>query len=350
VAAEPAGAAAGMVPAALSAEDEALLAHPVSRKVMEALANACQKKGPIHLNDGIEIDLGLDSLGRLELMVSLEETLGVDLPDELGAEAFTVRELLVKVRQYAEGGGVPATAGKGGVRRPSWAQILAAPPPPEILGVVEYGLGPKARRVTWASRGVSRAIFGGVFGFRVRGAENVPASGPLIIASNHDSYLDAFIVGVALPLPTLMQVYHLGFEGFFRHPTVAKWGRSLRVIPVDLDAHLFRALQASAHVLRQGKTLCIFPEGARSIDGIPAPFKRGVAILAKELGVPIVPARIRGSFEAWPRFGTIPRPHRLEIAFGKPVTAGELLALGGPEADEYDRIAARLRDRVLALD
>ncbi|HYB73757.1 MAG TPA: lysophospholipid acyltransferase family protein, partial [Candidatus Sulfotelmatobacter sp.] len=127
-------------------------------------------------------------------------------------------------------------------------------------------------------------------------------------------------------------------------------GRCLRVIPVDLDAHLYRALQASAHVLRQGKILCIFPEGSRSIDGTPQPFKRGAAILAKELEVPLVPARIRGSFEAWPRFGTLPRPHRLDVVFGKPVTAGELLAMGGAEPDEYDRIAARLRDRVLALE
>ncbi len=119
---------------------------------------------------------------------------------------------------------------------------------------------------------------------------------------------------------------------------------------MDLDAHLFRALQASAHVLREGKILCVFPEGARSIDGTPQPFKRGVAILAKELDVPMVPARIRGSFEAWPRFGSLPRPHLLDVVFGKPVTVGELLAMGGPEADEYDRIAARLRDRLLALD
>jgi 1-acyl-sn-glycerol-3-phosphate acyltransferase len=66
--------------------------------------------------------------------------------------------------------------------------------------------------------------------------------------------------------------------------------------------------------------------------------------------VPIVPTRIRGSFEAWPRFRSLPRRHRLRVAFGKPVTVGDLLGMGGPEADEYDRIAARLRDRVLALD
>ncbi len=337
--------AAAAAEAARSAEDEALLAHPVSRKVMEALAHASQKKGPIELGDGIEIDLGLDSLGRLELIVSLEEALGVDLPDEVGAEAFTVRELVVKVRQCAEGAAAPA-----GLRRASWSRILAVQPAADILEAVQYGMGKEARRVTRASRAATLALFRGVFGFRVRGAENVPAAGPLLIAANHDSYLDAFIVGVALPFQVLMQLYYLGFEGFFRHPAVARWGRCLRVIPVDLDAHLFRALQASAHVLRQGKILCIFPEGARSIDGTPQPFKRGVGILAKELDVPIVPTRIRGSFEAWPRFGSLPRPRQLEVVFGKPVTAGELLAMGGPEADEYDRIAARLRDCVLTLD
>jgi len=350
-------AGAGAVAPELSAEDEALLAHPVSRRVMEALARASQKKEPIQLSDGIEIDLGLDSLGRLELIVSLEEVLGVDLPDELGAEAFTVRELLVKVRECAEGGaatGSPrsaaAPAAAPAAKRASWSQILAVPPTPEILEAVEYGAGREARWTTRATRLVVTVAFKGICGLRVRGADNVPPAGPFIIAANHDSYLDAFIFGAALPFSGLMQLYFLGFEGFFRHPAVAWWARCLRVIPVDLDAHLFRALQASAHVLRQGHILCVFPEGGRSIDGTPQPFKRGAAILAKGLDVPIVPARIRGSFEAWPRFRSLPRPHRIEIVFGKPITAGELLAVGGPEADEYDRMAARLRDCVTGLE
>lgn len=343
----PAGAAETEGPAAPA--DGVLLEHPVSRKVMEALAHASQKKGPIELDDGLEIDLGLDSLGRLELMVSLEQALGVDLPDELGAEAFTVRELLLKVQEHAEGAAVPGGAAAA-PRRAPWSLILAVPPPPDILQALDRGVGREAR---WASRGtrlVTMATFKGIFGLRVRGLENVPAAGPLIITPNHDSYLDSFIIGAAVPFTSLMRLYYLGFEEFFRHPAVAWWGRCLRVIPVDLDAHLYRALQASAHVLRQGKILCIFPEGSRSIDGTPQPFKRGAAILAKELDVPLVPARIRGSFEAWPRFGTLPRPHRLDVVFGKPVTAGELLAMGGAEPDEYDRIAARLRDRVLALE
>jgi long-chain acyl-CoA synthetase len=343
-----AGAAAAE--AAPSAEDAALLGHPVSRKAMETLTHASQKKGPIELGDGLEIDLGLDSLGRLELMVSLEEALGVDLPDELGAEAFTVREFLIKVRERAERASAPEGDTAAAPRRTPWSQILAAPPPPDILEALDRGVGREAR---WTSRGtrlVALGTFKGIFGLRVRGAENVPATGPLIITPNHDSYLDSFIIGAAIPFASLMELYYLGFEEFFRHPAVAWWGRCLRVIPVDLDAHLFRALQASAHVLRQGKILCVFPEGARSIDGTPQPFKRGAAILAKELDVPILPTRIRGSFEAWPRFGTLPRPHRLDVVFGKPVTAGEMLAMGGPEPDEYDRIAARLRDRVLALE
>jgi long-chain acyl-CoA synthetase len=348
--AEAVAAGAAAAEAAPSAEDEALLAHQASRKVMGALAHASQKKGPIELGDGLEIDLGLDSLGRLELMVSLEQALGVDLPDELGAEAFTVRELLIKVREYAEGAAVPGGDAAAPPRRTPWSQILAAPPPPDILEAVEHGLGREARWTTRGTRAITAAAFKGIFGLRVRGVENVPATGPLIITPNHDSYLDSFIVGAALPFSALMQLYYLGFEAYFRNAILAWWSRCLRIIPVDLDAHLFRALQASAHVLRQGKILCVFPEGARSIDGTPQPFKRGAAILAKELDVPILPARIRGSFEAWPRFGTLPRPHRLDVVFGKPVTAGELLAMGGPEPDEYDRIAARLRDRVLALD
>jgi 1-acyl-sn-glycerol-3-phosphate acyltransferase len=103
--------------------------------------------------------------------------------------------------------------------------------------------------------------------------------------------------------------------------------------------------------LQQGEILCIFPEGARSIDGEIKPFKKGVAILAKELNRPLLPARLIGSFEIWPRGESFPRPHPLTIIFGPPVTVEELLSQEPipPEADLYEVITARLRDRVAAL-
>jgi long-chain acyl-CoA synthetase len=129
------------------------------------------------------------------------------------------------------------------------------------------------------------------------------------------------------------------------------FGKAYRVIHVDADTYLFQALQAAAYVLRQGEFLCVFPEGSRSIDGQIKPFKKGVSILAKELNLPLLPVRILGSFDIWPRGKRFPRLRPLTIVFGPPVTVQELLDEGPipPEADLYDVIAARLRERVAAL-
>jgi 1-acyl-sn-glycerol-3-phosphate acyltransferase len=111
-----------------------------------------------------------------------------------------------------------------------------------------------------------------------------------------------------------------------------------------------RALQASAVVLRQGKILCVFPEGERSVDGRVRPFRKGVGILAKELKVPILPAYIGGSFEAWPRGRSLPGIHQLRVRFGAVVTPETLLTEEGPRgADDAETIVMRLRERVAAL-
>ncbi|HEX9898927.1 MAG TPA: lysophospholipid acyltransferase family protein, partial [Candidatus Methylomirabilis sp.] len=146
------------------------------------------------------------------------------------------------------------------------------------------------------------------------------------------------------------QIFYMGFEWFFRHPILAWWGRGVRVIPVDMDTYLMRALQASALVLKQGKGLCVFPEGERSVDGRVRPFRKGVGILARELKVPVLPAHISGAFESWPRGQSLPKIHRIRVRFGPVVTSEELLAGEGPlGGDEYETIVMRLRERVIAL-
>jgi 1-acyl-sn-glycerol-3-phosphate acyltransferase len=122
------------------------------------------------------------------------------------------------------------------------------------------------------------------------------------------------------------------------------------VIPVDEDTFLVRALQASAVVLRQGKILCVFPEGERSVDGRVRPFRKGVGILVKALKVPVLPAHISGAFEAWPRGQTWPGIHRLRVRIGPVATPEALLAGNGSRGvDEAETIVMRLRARVVAL-
>jgi 1-acyl-sn-glycerol-3-phosphate acyltransferase len=256
-----------------------------------------------------------------------------------------VREVVEKIRSLEA-----APSGAAVAAPTRWQDILTGPTTPEVESLVASSRSRSNRLIGVASRWLCVAVFQTLFRLRVDGLDEVPAAGPLILVANHTSYFDAFIVAAAVPPATARHVFYLGFEWFFRHPILAWWARGVRVIPVDLDSHLVRALQASARILREGEVLCIFPEGERSATGAVRRFRKGTGILVAELGVPVLPAHISGAFEAWPRGRTLPRLHPIRVRFGKPVTAGELLGPDGPRgADDADTVALRLQERVAAL-
>jgi long-chain acyl-CoA synthetase len=326
-------------------EDAALLEDEVGRKVVEYLQEAT-KRPEVSLDDHLELDLGMDSLARVEMLVALEEMFQVEIPDEAAAECFMVREVIERLHTL-RGGEIGSLAAS---RRRGWRHILMSPPPPEVRELVEASSRPSATAITALSRALCAALFRTAYRLEVAGLQQVPRQGPLILVANHCSFYDAFILAASLPLRVAQQVFYMGFEWFFRHPIVAWWGRGVRVIPVDMDTYLVRALQTSALILQRGKILCLFPEGERSASGRLRPFRKGVGILIRELKVPVLPAFISGSFEAWPRGQTFPGIHRLHVRFGPVVTADELLGAGEtPGADEYATIVTRLQERVAAL-
>ena len=130
--------------------------------------------------------------------------------------------------------------------------------------------------------------------------------------------------------------------------------RKLNIVPVDADANLVRAMQAGAYGLRKGKTLVLFPEGERSIDGEPTRFKRGATILASRLGVPIVPAAFDGLFDVWPRSrplnwrALLPWSGvRVTLRIGPVLTPKDLMVDGTVMSDEH--ASQVLRARVTGL-
>jgi len=113
---------------------------------------------------------------------------------------------------------------------------------------------------------------------------------------------------------------------------------------VDPDAHLLRAMRAGAAGLQAGLVLCIFPEGGRSYDGKLQEFKKGAAILSRELSLPIIPTAIQGTHAVWPRDSMRIRPHKVRIEFGAP-----LLPSATDAADPYQEDTDRVRDAVASM-
>jgi long-chain acyl-CoA synthetase len=184
------------------------------------------------------------------------------------------------------------------------------------------------------------------FQLRVRGIEKLPKSGPYIISSNHQSYLDPLILASVLPPSVFEKVFAVGTSEIFGTGFMLRLARSLRVVVVDPDANLIPAMRAGAFGLRRGRSLILYPEGERSIDGTPRIFKKGAAILSIHMQVPIVPVAIEGFYKAWPRNKSFQGFTPLKMAFGDPI-------IPPPESEAseaaYEKLTADLKGRVVEM-
>jgi 1-acyl-sn-glycerol-3-phosphate acyltransferase len=160
-------------------------------------------------------------------------------------------------------------------------------------------------------RATLRLLFRLLWRMRYVGVENVPASGGVIIAANHQTYLDPFWLGGPVPLYSRF----LAWDKVFEWPVAGKLMRLLGAWPLQQKGDR-RAFRRSLQWLRGGGALVIFPEGGRSFsDGRMQEFKVGAARLALEAGVPVLPITIRGGHRVWPRDWRYPRLGRVEIIY-----------------------------------
>jgi len=166
-----------------------------------------------------------------------------------------------------------------------------------------------------------RSAFEQMYQFDVSGADLVPTDGPLLVASNHLSYLDPPAVGSALPRPA----WFFARKTLMRGP-VSKWIlESVQTVPVDRDGDSdVSAMRRVIQLMSMNQAVVLFPEGTRSPDGLPRPIRPGIGWLACRSGAPILPTRVEGTFEIWNR--DQPLPHlgvQLRISFGHPITPDE---------------------------
>lgn len=316
---------------------------PLGQKVAEALRSVMGTAGDVRPGDNLELDLGIDSLKRIELSVELEKTFSVGIPETFMLEIQSVAELTERVRTLLESG-PGARPGQG---RDLMEVMLREPDPGELRNLA-ISQGPLTMLFLRAALRIMRSVFNAYFRVEVTGAERIP-EGPYILVSNHSSYLDSFLIVSHVPFRVFRNLFFQGAQMYFSSAPMRLFARLAHVIPIDPDAHLASALSLSAHVLRSGKALCIFPEGGRSFDGEIMPFRKGIGMLSAALGVPLVPVRLRGTFESMPRGRRIPRRVPLRMVVGEPLRVEEVRARGMEEQRVYQEIADAARQRVMAL-
>jgi long-chain acyl-CoA synthetase len=293
----------------VSETDRKIRQTSTGRMVIETLAGLISSPRDIGVDDHLDLDLGFDSLKRVEFQAALESRLGA-LPEKFMGEVVTVRDVIEQLinleHVQAEKPEAPA----------SWHETFKAPLPPDLAKRFLTPLPQGKRLIGNMAMAIFESLFRLAFKLTVNGMEHLPRKGPYILAANHVSFIDPFIVLAAVPQATFSQLFTLGWEPYFRS-RFRRWvARVGHVIPVGPETPLVTVLRISAALLRNGKSLLIFPEGERSIDGKLQPFKKGVGVLACELNVPVIPVKIEGSYQAWPPDAKRPRFLPITITYG----------------------------------
>jgi 1-acyl-sn-glycerol-3-phosphate acyltransferase len=153
------------------------------------------------------------------------------------------------------------------------------------------------------------------FRLEARGTEHVPASGALLLVSNHSSVLDPPLVGGASP----RQLCFLAKAELFDIPLFGRFIRALNARPVRREGSDARALKTALKVLEEGHALLVFPEGTRGPEGTLREAKPGAGMLAVLSGAAVVPVLITGSGRALPKGAGFPRPRKAVVRFGPPM-------------------------------
>ena len=193
--------------------------------------------------------------------------------------------------------------------------------------------------------------YGGYVGYNmffrgeVSGRDNLPKTGPYIVASNHASYLDPAVVGVHLP----RAIRVIARKTLWKGGLISWWLDHMLVVPVDRDGGSdVKAMKTMLHEIKHNRPIGIFPEGTRSPDGNLQPAKPGAGMFACRTGVPVVPARIFGGFDAFGRGGKLRFCTPISLVFGKPLMPAEYddPSLG---KDRYQHASDLIMERIAQL-
>ena len=256
-------------------------------------------------NDHFEIDLAIDSLGKIALLTFVEQNFKVPITEAQVDEINTLGKLSTYIEQHKTEGTVNTNI--------SWK---------EILSTKKYNTKiPKAGIIQAICSHLVRFLMNAVymFNYRKHGKFEMPKQ-PCIIVANHRSALDGYFITSKLRPRVVKNTFFFAKEKHLHSKFAHFMARKNNVILMDINKNVRDSLQQMAAVLQKGKNVIIFPEGTRSVDNKLNTFKDSFAILSKELNIPVIPVAISGSERAVFKKFNIPRPFaKISVDFLSPV-------------------------------
>jgi long-chain acyl-CoA synthetase len=327
-------AAAAPIPALESSQEDALLQELARLSGIAAT--------DIRPESDLYSDLGLDSLEAIELLLFLETQFGVAIPDAQADAIRTVGDLQREVVVLSK-----LPAGSVGAPRENLPSLLPA-----------RQKSPFDRALLRLSLSSLDALYHSYFQLELPELNGFfPLDGPYIIAANHSSHLDVGAIMAAIARQRgkheAERLHVLGARDYFFDKKLKSWffSRFFNVVPIRRDQTGLDGLRTAKSILSNGEPVLIFPEATRSRTGKMQAFKPGLGLLAFETNVPVIPAHIRGTFDALPAGRSFPKSAAVRVRFGDPIPMDQFRGEGaGHDKDDlYRRIAHEVRVHIERL-
>jgi long-chain acyl-CoA synthetase len=281
----------------------------------------------LSLETKLKSDLGIDSIGWMDVTLGIGRQCGIELRDDALPQTQTIGDLLHLASQ-----GTPI------------ARDRPVPPSPietpeDVLGSEALfwlsPLGPVELAAGWCLYAFNWLLMRLLLRFRISGSEHLPATAPFVLTPHHTSYLDSLVLGAALRFGLLRQSYWAAWTGVAFGPIFRVLRRLTHVVPVDIARGAVSSLAYGAAVLKGRHNLIWFPEGRISPSGEVLSLKPGIGLLLARYPAQVVLVRIEGTREALPFGHRVPRPGRVQITFSQPLDSRELERVGvGAEPNE----------------
>ena len=243
--------------------------------------------------ENLELDLGMDSLDKVELLAYVEGTFGIKIDDEKFAEMPNLKLLSEYISEKAEFFMNSEV---------DWKKIIDKAPNREI----------KNGWLINALRPLIYVILKMYFRLKIDRTNKI-SDEPQIFVSNHQSFVDALVLGALIPSKIQKKTFFLAINWYFKKGIMKYVADNGNIILVDIDKNVKETVEEIAVHIKNGKNVLIFPEGARTKNGKVGKFKKVFAIIAKELNVDVQCLGIKGGYEAYSRFMKFPLPKRIEV-------------------------------------